>query len=104
MQLLGTFSKTDSTISVDFQGKPFNITLIQVYTTNTNSKEVEVDWFYEDLQKLQPEKQKCPFHHRKLDCKSRKSRDTRNNGQVWTWTSLVAQMVKHLSTMQETWV
>ena len=99
-----TFSKNNSTISVDFQGKLFNITLIQVYTTNTDSKEVEVDWFYEDLQNLQPKKQKCPFHHRELDCKSRKSRDTWNNGQVWTCTSLVAQMVKCLSIMQATWV
>ena len=45
MQLLGTFSKTDSTISVDFQGKPFNITLIQVYAPNTNAEEAEAKWF-----------------------------------------------------------
>ena len=35
-----------------FQGKPFNITVIQVYAPNTNAKEVEVEWFYEDLQDL----------------------------------------------------
>ena len=74
-------------ISVDFQGKPFNITLTQVYTTNTDDKEAEVDWFYEDLKKLQLKKEKCPFHYRELDCKSRKSRDTLNNGQVWTSSS-----------------
>ena len=36
-------------ISVCFQAKPFNITVIQVYDTNSNAKEAEVDWFYEDL-------------------------------------------------------
>ena len=37
-------------ISVCFQGKPFNITLIQVYAPTTNVEEAEVEWFYEDLQ------------------------------------------------------
>ena len=39
-------------ISVRFQGKPFNITVIQVYAMNSNAKGVEVEWFYEDLQDL----------------------------------------------------
>ena len=39
-------------ISVCFQGKPFNITVIQVYAPTSNAKEVEVEWFYEDLQDL----------------------------------------------------
>ena len=39
-------------ISVGFQGKPFNITVIQVYAPTNNAEEVEVDWFYEDLQDL----------------------------------------------------
>ena len=39
-------------ISVHFQGKPFNITLIQVYAPNTNTEEAEVDQFYNDLQDL----------------------------------------------------
>ena len=39
-------------ISVCFQGKPFNITEIQVYASTTNAKEAEVEWFYEDLQDL----------------------------------------------------
>ena len=39
-------------ISVHFQGKPFNITVIQVYAPNTNAKEAEVQWLYEDLQDL----------------------------------------------------
>ena len=37
-------------ISVQFQGKPFNITVIQVYAPNSNPEETEVEWFYEDLQ------------------------------------------------------
>ena len=39
-------------ISVRFQGKPFNITVIQVYTATNNAEEAEVEWFYEDLQHL----------------------------------------------------
>ena len=39
-------------ILVCFQGKPFNITEIQIYASTTNAKEAEVDWFYEDLQGL----------------------------------------------------
>ena len=39
-------------ISFRFQGKPFNITVIQVYDPTTNDEEVEVEWFYEDVQEL----------------------------------------------------
>ena len=39
-------------ISVRFQGKPFNITVIQVYPPTSNAEEAEVEWFYEDLQDL----------------------------------------------------
>ena len=39
-------------ISVRFQGKPFNIMVIQVYAPTTNAEEAEVEWFYEDLQDL----------------------------------------------------
>ena len=39
-------------ISVCFQGNPFNITVIQVYAPTTNAEEVEIEWFYEDLQNL----------------------------------------------------
>ena len=37
-------------ISVHFQGKPFNITVVQVYAPTSNTEEAEVEWFYEDLQ------------------------------------------------------
>ena len=39
-------------ISVHFQGKPFNIMVIQVYASTANAEEAEVEWFYEDLQDL----------------------------------------------------
>ena len=39
-------------ISVHLQGKPFNITVIQVYAPTSNAEEAEVEWFYEDLQEL----------------------------------------------------
>ena len=50
--VLGCSLKNDRMISVSFQGKPFSITVIQVYDTTTNVEEAEVEWFYEDLQDL----------------------------------------------------
>src|SRR5574340_1172194 len=44
--------KKDRMISVRLQGKPFNITVIQVYAPTSNAEEAEVEWFYEDLQDL----------------------------------------------------
>ena len=46
-------SKNDRMISVRFQGKPFNITVIQVYAPTSNAEEAEDEWFYEELQELQ---------------------------------------------------
>ena len=64
-------------IYVRFQGKPFNITVIQVYAPTSNSKEAEVERFYEDLQNLlELTPKRSPFHYRGLECKNRKSRDT----------------------------
>ena len=50
--VLGCNLKNDRMISVHFQGKPFNITVIQVYAPRSNAEEAEVEWFYEDLQDL----------------------------------------------------
>ena len=50
--VLGCSLKNDRMISVRFQGKPFNITVIQVYAPTSNVEEAEVEWFYEDLQDL----------------------------------------------------
>ena len=50
--VLGCSLKNDRVISVCFQGKPFNITVTQVYAPTSNAEEAEVEWFYEDLQDL----------------------------------------------------
>ena len=50
--VLGCNLKNNRMISVHFQGKPFNITVIQVYASTSNAEEAEVEWFYEDLQDL----------------------------------------------------
>ena len=50
--VLGCNFKNDRMISVHFQGKPFNITVIQVYAPTSNAEEVEAERFYEDLQDL----------------------------------------------------
>ena len=50
--VLGDNLKNDRMISVHFQGKPFNIMVIQVYALTSNAEEAEVEWFYEDLQDL----------------------------------------------------
>ena len=50
--VVGHSLKNDRMISVHFQGKPFNITVIQVYVPTRNAEEAEVEWFYKDLQDL----------------------------------------------------
>ena len=91
-------------ISVHFQGKPFNITIIQVYAPTSNAEEAEAERFYEDLQDLlelthtkqdvlfiigdwnaKVGSQVTPGITSKcgLECKSRKSRNTWNNKQIW---------------------
>ena len=57
-------------VSVHFQGKPFNITVIQVYAPTSNTEEAEVEWFCEDLKDFL-----------ELTSKRRKSRDTWSNRQ-----------------------
>ena len=49
---LGCNIKNDRMISIHFQGKQFNITVIQVYTPTSNTEEPEFEWFYKDLQNL----------------------------------------------------
>ena len=62
-------------ISVRFQGKPFSITVIQVYAPTTNAQEAEVDWFYDDLQDLLELTPKKDVSSWGIECKSRPSRD-----------------------------
>ena len=76
-------------LCIHFQGKPFNITVIQVYAPTSNAEEAEVEGFYEDLQdllELAPKK-RCPCHYRGLESKSRKSRNTWSNRQIWPWST-----------------
>ena len=64
--VLGCNLRNDRMISVCFQGKLFNITVIQVCAPTTNAEEAEVEWFYEDLQdllELTPKKRR-PFHYK----------------------------------------
>ena len=75
-------------ISVRFQGKPFNITVIQVYALTSDAEEAEVEQFCEDLQdllELTPPKDVLFVTGRGLECKSRKSRNTWSNRQIWPW-------------------
>ena len=76
-------------ISVRFQGKPFNITVIQVYAPPSNAEEAEVERFYEDLQdllELTPQR-RYPFHYRGLECNREKSGNTWGNRQIWPWST-----------------
>ena len=59
--VLGCNLKNDRMISVRFQGKPFNITVIQAYAPTSNAEEAEVGWFYEDLQVLLEHPKKMSF-------------------------------------------
>ena len=72
--VLGCNLKNYRMISVCFQGKPLNIIVIQVYAPTTSAEEAEVEQFYEDVGDLIPKE--MSFHHKGLECKSRKSRDT----------------------------
>ena len=85
--VLGCNLKNDRMISVRLQGKPFNITVIQVYAPTSNAEETEIERFYEDLQDLLEPKKRCPFHYRGLECKSRNSRNTWSNRQIWPWNT-----------------
>ena len=87
--VLGCNLKNDRMISVRFEGKPFNITVIQAYAPTSNAEEAEVEWFYEDPQdllELTPKKRRH-FHYSGLECKSRKSSNTWNTRQIWPWST-----------------
>jgi len=87
--VLGCNLKNNTMISVHFQGKPFNITVIQVYAPTSNAEEAEVEQFYEDLEDLLEvtPKNRCPFCYSRLECKSRKSRNTWRKRQIWPWST-----------------
>ena len=87
--VLGCNLKNDRMISIHFQGKPFNITVIQVYAPTSNAEDAEVEWFYEDLQDLLEltTPKRCLFHYWGVECKSRKSRDIWSNRQIWPFST-----------------
>ena len=87
--VLGCNLKNDKMNSVHLQGKPFNITVTQVYAPTSNAEEAEVELFYEDLQDLLEltRKKRCPFHYRGLESKSRKSQDIWSSRQFWYWST-----------------
>ena len=87
--VLGCNLKSDTMISVHFQGKPFNITVVQVYAPTGNPERWR-SWSWTVLWRpIRPFRtntpKRCPFHYRGLACKSRKSRNTWSNRQIWPW-------------------
>ena len=75
-------------ISVQFQSKPFDITVIQVYAPTSNTEEAEVEWFYEDLQdllELTPKKDVF-FIIREWNAKVG-SQETPGVTQIWPWST-----------------
>ena len=76
-------------ISIHFKLNPFSITVIQVYAPTSNAEEAKVNQFYKDL--LRPSRtntqKRCPFHFQRLEGKSRKSRNTWSNRQIWPWST-----------------
>ena len=89
--VLGCSLKNQRMISVHFQGKPFNITVIQVYAPTSNAEKAEAEQFYEDLQDLLevhlPKDVLFIIGDRRLECNSRKSRNTWSNRQIWPWST-----------------
>ena len=79
----GCSLKNNRMISICFQGKPFNITVIHVYAPTSNSEEAEVQLSYEDLQDLlELTPKRDVLLYRGQECKSRKSRNTWSNRQI----------------------
>ena len=86
--VLGCNLKNKGMILVCFQGKPFIVTVIQVYALTSNAEKLKVEWFYEDLQDL------LELTHKKDVLfiigdwnASRKSRDTWSTRQIWPWST-----------------
>ena len=82
-------SQNDRMISLHFQGKPFINHSNPSLCFTSNTEEAEVEQFHEDIQDLLELtlNKRCYFHYRGLECKSRKSRDTWNNRQIWPWST-----------------
>ena len=122
--VLGCSLKNDRMISVGFQGKPFHITVIQVYTLTSNVKEAEVEQFYEDLQDLLELKPKKDVLFiigfpdssvgKESACNAGDPGSIPGSGRSagerigyplqYSWASLGAQLVKNTPAIWETWI
>ena len=81
------YLKNDRMIFVRFQGKPFNITVIQVYAQPVMLKKLKLNHSTRPTRPFRTNtKKRCPFHYRGLECKSRKS-NTWSNRQIWPWNT-----------------
>ena len=86
--VLGCNLKNDRMISVCFQGKPLNITVIQAMPQPVMLKKLKLNVSMKTYKTFRTNTQKrCPFHYRGLACKSRKSRNTWSNRQIWPWNT-----------------
>ena len=84
--VLGCSLKNNRMISVHFQSKPFNITVIQVYAPTSNTEEAEVEWLWRPTRPFRTNTQKdVLFIIGDLECKSRKLRNTWSKRQIWPW-------------------
>ena len=80
--------KNDRMTLVRFWSKPLNIIVIQVYVQPLMQKKLTDIMKTSRLSTTNPKKKKkCPFYHRRLECKSRKLRDTWSNRQIWPWST-----------------
>ena len=85
--VLGCNLKNDRMLSVHFQGKSFNITVIQV-PWPVMLKKLKLNSSMKAYKPTRTNTQKrCPFHYRGRECKSRKSRNTWSNRQIWSWNT-----------------
>jgi len=86
--VLGCSLKNDRMISVHFQGKPFNITVIQTYAPTSDAEEAEVEWFYEDLQDLLELTPKKDVLFITGDWNAKVgSQETWSNRQIFSWST-----------------
>ena len=85
--VLGCNLKKDRMISVRFQGKPFNITVIQVYIQTSNTEEAEVELWRPTRPTRTNTQKTCPFYYGGLEWKRRMSRNTWSNRQIWPWST-----------------
>ena len=85
-EALGCNLKNDRMTSVHFQGKPFSITVIQVYAPTSNAEETEVERFYQDLQDLLELTPKKDVLFIIGDWNAKVGRNTWSNRQIWPWS------------------